>query len=96
MHTSDGYWPAEVTAVGGQGLVCMPLGPMHGLRSGAPVTTTGRPMRIAVGHQLRGRVLDGLGQPMDGGAPLDQLTQVEVEHRPFDQSGQFIRGNIET
>ena len=82
VHTVDGYWPAEVTAVGGQGLICMPLGPMHGLRSGAPVTTTGRPMRIAVGHQLRGRVLDGLGQPMDGGPPLDQLTQVEVEHRP--------------
>ena len=61
---------AEVAALDGERLSCLPLGPIAGLRTGSPVVSTGGPLRVAVGPDLRGRILDGLGRPMDGGAPL--------------------------
>ncbi|GIE90338.1 FliI/YscN family ATPase [Actinoplanes regularis] len=61
---------AEVAALDGQQLSCMPLGPIAGIGTGTPAMSTGGPLRIAVGPDLRGRILDGLGRPMDGGPPL--------------------------
>ena len=75
---------AEVAASGADGLVCMPLGPTSGLRAGAWVTPTGGPLRVHVGEQLRGRVLDGLGRPVDGGPAIDHLPLVDVAHRAPD------------
>ncbi|MGH3444635.1 MAG: EscN/YscN/HrcN family type III secretion system ATPase, partial [Nocardioidaceae bacterium] len=71
---------AKVVASSPAGTVCLPLGSTHGLRLGAPVHATGGPLRIPVGEQLRGRVLDGLGRPLDGGAPLTGLATVPVEN----------------
>jgi hypothetical protein len=59
---------AEVAALDGERLSCLPLGPIAGLGAGSPVVSTGGPLRVAVGPDLRGRILDGLGRPMDGGA----------------------------
>jgi flagellum-specific ATP synthase len=66
----DGEVLAEVAAIDGNRLSCMPLGPIAGLGAGSPVANTGGPLRVAVGPDLRGRILDGLGRPMDGGPPL--------------------------
>jgi flagellum-specific ATP synthase len=66
----DGEVLAEVAALDGDRLSCLPLGPITGLGTGSPVVNTGGPLRIAVGPDLRGRILDGLGRPMDGGPPL--------------------------
>lgn len=71
---------AEVAASSGAGLVCLPLGSTTGLRIGEAVRHTGGPLRIPVGESLRGRVLDGLGRPMDGGPALDHLPLVAVDH----------------
>lgn len=73
---------AEVAASGPQGLICMPLAFTHGLQAGALVRHTGGPLRVAVGEELRGRVLDGLGRPIDGGPALDHLPQVVVDNPP--------------
>ncbi|MEV6600680.1 FliI/YscN family ATPase [Actinoplanes sp. NPDC051346] len=61
---------AEVAALDGDRLSCLPLGPIAGLGTGSPVVSTGGPLRVAIGPDLRGRILDGLGRPMDGGPPL--------------------------
>jgi flagellum-specific ATP synthase len=61
---------AEVAALDGDRLSCLPLGPIAGLGGGSPVVSTGGPLRVTVGPDLRGRILDGLGRPMDGGPPL--------------------------
>jgi flagellum-specific ATP synthase len=61
---------AEVAALDGDRLSCLPLGPIAGLSSGTPAVNTGGPLRIAVGPDLKGRILDGLGRPMDDGPPL--------------------------
>jgi flagellum-specific ATP synthase len=61
---------AEVAALDGDRLSCLPLGPIAGLSSGTPAVNTGGPLRVAVGPDLKGRILDGLGRPMDDGPPL--------------------------
>jgi flagellum-specific ATP synthase len=73
---------AEVVAVHESGLACMPLGDITGVRAGALVTPTGGPMVIPVGTALLGRVLDGLGRPMDDGEPLVDVDFVTVDSTP--------------
>ena len=73
---------AEVAASGPQGLVCLPLAHTVGLQAGALVRHTGGPLQIAVGDALRGRVLDGLGRPIDGGPALDGLPHVSIDNTP--------------
>jgi flagellum-specific ATP synthase len=77
IASSRGPVPAEVIGIGDSGLVCMPLGDTGGLRSGDLVESFGRPPTIRVGPELLGRVLDGLGRPLDGKplpAGLDEVT----------------------
>ncbi|WNV76464.1 FliI/YscN family ATPase [Geodermatophilus sp. DSM 44513] len=69
--TPDGGLLAEVVAVSRERLTCMPLGELSGVQAGARVRATGRPLQVPVGEALLGRVLDGLGRPVDGGPPLD-------------------------
>ncbi|MBO9523535.1 MAG: FliI/YscN family ATPase [Nocardioidaceae bacterium] len=71
---------AEVAASDPDGLVCLPLGETTGLRVGALARHTGGPLRVHVGDALRGRILDGLGRPVDGGPSLDHLPLVPVQH----------------
>jgi flagellum-specific ATP synthase len=63
---------AEVVAVSRERLTCMPLGELSGVHAGARVRATGMPLQVPVGEALLGRVLDGLGRPVDGGPLLDQ------------------------
>jgi flagellum-specific ATP synthase len=72
--------PAEVAASGPHGLVCLPMASTAGLRVGARVRATGGPLRVPVGQQLRGRILDGLGRPIDGGPALTGLPLVPVDN----------------
>ena len=70
---------AEVAAIDGERLSCLPLGLIAGMSTGSPVVSTGGPLRVAVGPDLRGRILDGLGRPMDGGPPLKgELVSIEA------------------
>lgn len=71
---------AEVAANGPDGLVCLPLGPTQGLAAGAYVRHTGGPLQIRVGDELQGRVLDGLGRPIDAGPSLEHLSKVAVNN----------------
>jgi flagellum-specific ATP synthase len=74
---------AEVVAVHRERLTCLPLGDLSGVRTGAPVRATGMPLQVPVGPALLGRVLDGLGRPMDGGPPLgSQLRYVDLASEP--------------
>jgi flagellum-specific ATP synthase len=73
--------PAEVVGVEHGRARCMPLGRLTGLRSGDRVASGGDGLRVRVGADLLGRVLDGLGEPTDGGAPLAGAS-VPVENEP--------------
>lgn len=76
---TSGALLAEVVALRPGAMVCLPLGGTAGVRVGDLVRHTGGPLRIRVGDTLLGRVLDGLGRPMDGGATIDHLPSVDVE-----------------
>ncbi len=71
---------AEVAASGPAGLICLPLSATNGLRVGDTVRNSGGPLKIRVGDALRGRVLDGLGRPVDGGPALAGLAEVVVDN----------------
>ena len=69
---------AEVVGFKGQQVLLMPLGDLKGVGSGCKVIPTGKILTIPVGDQLLGRILDGLGNPMDGElAPLKKHYSVE-------------------
>jgi FliI/YscN family ATPase len=52
-------------------VLAMPLDEPEGLQLGARVTARVQDAQLAVGPDLLGRVLDGFGQPMDGGPPIE-------------------------
>ena len=56
---------AEVVGFRKDKILLMPLASPDGIRPGAMVVNTGDAMKIGVGNQLIGRVLDGLGRPID-------------------------------
>jgi len=80
VHGRDGLVPVEAVASTPEGTVCLPLGSTYGLRVGARVAPTGAPLRVPVGEELAGRVLDGLGRPIDGGPSIAHLPRVAVEN----------------
>jgi type III secretion protein N (ATPase) len=73
---------AEVVGFRGDEVVLMPLGAIGGIGPDAVVSPTGRPLAVQVGEGLLGRVLGGLGEPIDGGGPLAG----EVEDWPVDRA----------
>ena len=60
---------AEVVGFSGPRVQLLPLGSAAGLGEGADVVCRGESLTIGVGPALIGRVLDGLGRPMDGAPP---------------------------
>src|SRR3954449_7728861 len=57
--------PAEVVGFRDGRTLLMPLGEMHGIAPGRIATASGRQFEIMVGDDLLGRVIDGLGRPID-------------------------------
>ncbi|MGE0822369.1 MAG: F0F1 ATP synthase subunit beta [Candidatus Binatia bacterium] len=74
---------------------CIALASPTGVRRGLKVANTGQPVMVPVGDATLGRVFDVLGNPVDGGPPLNeeerrsiynappQLTQQEAISSPF-------------
>lgn len=61
---------AEIVGFKSEECVLMPLGGVEGIGAMCEVVSTGKPFEIQCGAGLKGRVLDGLGRPMDTGPPL--------------------------
>lgn len=80
LWLASGEIPAEVVSTSGGRLTCMPLGPVFGIGPGVEVSSTGGPLQVSVGNALLGRVLDGLGTPIDGLGPLVGTERVSVEN----------------
>ncbi|HEX4353138.1 MAG TPA: FliI/YscN family ATPase [Polyangiales bacterium] len=57
---------AEVVGLRKDRTLLMPLGETHGLEVGAPLRRVGQSAYVPVGQGLLGRVVDGLGRPLDG------------------------------
>lgn len=75
---------AEVVGFRGSEVILMPLGDVSDVAMGAEVVPTGTSLMIKVGEDLMGRVLDGLGEPLDGKGVLENAVEKIVSARPPD------------
>ncbi len=71
---------AEVVGFRGGNLLLMPLGDMAGVYAGSEVTPRRQQASVAVGDALLGRILDGLGNPIDG-KPLPPMEKRYLLYR---------------
>ncbi len=62
---------AEVVGFKGENVLLMPLMDVRGIRPGSRVKVVESQSYIPVGEELLGRILNGLGVPIDGGIPLN-------------------------
>ena len=72
---------AEVVGFRKENILLMPLGSIEGLSAGAKVVNTGASMRVKVSENMLGRVLDGLGNPIDnkGEITADEYYPINAE-----------------
>ncbi|NLM46509.1 MAG: flagellar protein export ATPase FliI [Firmicutes bacterium] len=73
---------AEVVGFKNGSALLMPLGDLQGIHPGCAVYPTGKAFAVKVGPSLLGRVVDGLGQPLDGGPVTGPGVLCPVEKDP--------------
>ncbi len=74
---------AEVVGFRDNRILMMPLGPVSGITPGSIVVSTGEQIRVPVGDQLIGRVLGGLGQPIDGKGSILTANTRSIDSPPI-------------
>jgi flagellum-specific ATP synthase len=74
---------AEVVGFHGDSVQLMALGEVQGLMPGARVHPVPGDIRIPVGPELLGRVIDGNGRPLDGAGPLLASSYTSLSTRPI-------------
>ena len=79
----EGRVLAEVVGFRGERLLLMPLGEMRGIGPTSRLVMTGRQASVPVGTGLLGRVLDGLGTPIDGRGPIQADLQYPLYADPI-------------
>ena len=62
--------PAEVVGFRDGFVLLMPLGETKGIGPGCQVVSAQKQLQVQVGPELLGRVIDGLGNPIDGKGPI--------------------------
>ncbi|MCZ6635105.1 MAG: flagellar protein export ATPase FliI [bacterium] len=73
---------AEVVGFRDHRILMMPLGEMTGIAPESRVTAADEPFTVRVGEDLLGRVLNGLGEPIDNKGPLWNSQKRPVANTP--------------
>jgi type III secretion protein N (ATPase) len=88
LHNPDGAFglQAEVVGFTQNAALMTPIGDMYGVSTVTEVVPTGKPQQVPVGPGLLGRVIDGLGRPLDvrEKGPLVTDTRYPVYAEPPD------------
>ncbi len=79
-----GMIPAEVVGLRGSNVQLMCFSDMQGIEIGSRVIATGGGLRIPVSDALLGRVLDGLGVPIDGRGEIGSGEHYSIYNSPPD------------
>ena len=74
--------PAEVVGFRQGRVMLMPVGEMHGVGPGCEVVAAQKMLQVKVGDELLGRVLDGLGNPMDDLGPILSKEEYPLQAPP--------------
>jgi flagellum-specific ATP synthase len=85
IHPKKSEFPikAEVVGFRNNRVILMPLGDLHSIGPGCDVIGTGKALTVRVGHDLLGKVLDGLGSPLNGGNFSFLMQEVSVNNVPI-------------
>lgn len=83
----------EVVGFHDDKVLLMPLGEMGGIGPGSRVVALGHSFIVDVTQSLLGRVIDGLGEPMDGGAKPKPERKYSIHNDP---PNPLIRNRIKT
>jgi flagellum-specific ATP synthase len=78
----DGTTLAEVVGFRNHHVLLMPLGEIQGIHPGSEVIALGTTLRVPVGEHLKGRVIDGLGHPLDERGPILATDHVSLNLQP--------------
>jgi flagellum-specific ATP synthase len=73
---------AEVVGFRDNKVILMPLGELDAIGPGCDVVGTGKPLTVQVGSELLGKVLDGLGQPLDGSFIPSRMPHSSTNNTP--------------
>lgn len=81
----NGDTPLEAEVVGFRKgrVLLMPLQSIQGLGPGCKILSLGRKASIGVGNGLLGRVIDGLGNPIDNKGPIDFTNEYPIYADPI-------------
>ena len=77
------YLYAEVVGFNRNRVILMPIGDMKGIVPGADVIAAGSALMVPVGDELLGRVISGVGTPMDGKGPIYTTERYPVTSEPI-------------
>ncbi|HPF04607.1 MAG TPA: FliI/YscN family ATPase [Spirochaetota bacterium] len=75
------YLYTEVVGFNRNRVILMPIGDMKGVVPGAEVYAVGTSLMVPVGRELLGRVISGIGKPLDGKGEIFARTKYPVEGR---------------
>lgn len=73
---------AEVVGFRDRRVLLMPLQDMAGYHPGSKVTTSNEKLNVVVSDELLGRVLNGLGEPIDGKGPIHSQEKRSIHASP--------------
>ena len=62
---------------------CVAMDTTDGLRRDQEVRDTGEPIKVPVGNGVLGRILNGTGKPIDGGAPVIPEKRFDITGSPI-------------
>lgn len=75
---------SEVIGFRDNKVILMPYGEVSGIGPGSRVVSTGNELKVPVGKQFLGRVVDGLANPIDGKGDIQTNTYYNVDNSPPD------------
>ncbi|MCS7243513.1 MAG: flagellar protein export ATPase FliI [Candidatus Calescibacterium sp.] len=84
---------AEVVGFKEDRVLLMPIGSTIGVSPGNEVRATGKQLMVKVGPKILGRILDGLGNPIDGKGNLEYEELYPIYNEP---PNPFLRPRIKT
>lgn len=108
VYPSQGFsrFLAEVVGFRDRNVLLMPLGEMRGVGLGSRIVLERQVATVKVGPELLGRVINGLGEPLDGKGPIETIDESliynavgnpldrEPIHEPLDLGVRAINGLI--